>query len=52
MFEQFEVTQPKPGTVVRAQTGGLITYTKTGLVHTSKKAYGGTAEKADEDDAL
>jgi hypothetical protein len=36
---------PKPGTQVPSSTGGTITYTKTGLVHSAGKAYSGkTAE--------
>lgn len=28
---------PKPGDQVRSSTGGVITYTKTGLIHTMSK---------------
>jgi hypothetical protein len=31
----------KPGTQVKSSTGGTITYTKTGLVHSAGKAYSG-----------
>lgn len=31
------VTTPKEGDKVRSSTGGIITYTKTGLIHTMSK---------------
>ncbi len=31
----------KPGTTIPSSTGGTITYTKTGLIHTAGKAYSG-----------
>ena len=31
----------KPGTQKPSSTGGVITYTKTGLIHTAGKAYSG-----------
>lgn len=31
----------KPGTTAKSSTGGVITYTKTGLIHTAGKAYSG-----------
>jgi len=31
----------KPGTTIPSSTGGTITYTKTGLVHSAGKAYSG-----------
>lgn len=31
----------KPGTQIPSSTGGTITFTKTGLVHTAGKAYSG-----------
>lgn len=35
----------KPGTQIASSTGGTITFTKTGLIHTAGKAYSGkTAE--------
>lgn len=35
----------KPGTQIPSSTGGTITYTKTGLIHSAGKAYSGkTAE--------
>ena len=37
------MNQPKPGTTVPSSTGGVITYTKTGLRHTAGKAYSGRA---------
>ena len=45
--ELIQVPNPPAGTQIRcASTGGMITYTKTGLIHTSGKAYSGlTAEQ-------
>jgi hypothetical protein len=38
----------KPGTQIPSSTGGVITYTKTGLIHTAGKSYSGhNAEAAD-----
>lgn len=37
------MNQPKPGTTVPSSSGGVITYTKTGLRHTAGKAYSGRA---------
>ena len=31
----------KPGTTIPSSTGGTITFTKTGLIHTAGKAYSG-----------
>lgn len=31
----------KPGTQIKSSTGGTITYTKTGLIHSAGKAYSG-----------
>lgn len=31
----------KPGTQIPSSTGGVITFTKTGLIHTAGKAYSG-----------
>ena len=31
----------KPGTQIPSSTGGTITFTKTGLIHTAGKAYSG-----------
>jgi hypothetical protein len=31
----------KPGTTQPSSTGGTITYTKTGLIHSAGKAYSG-----------
>ena len=31
----------KPGTTTPSSTGGTITYTKTGLIHSAGKAYSG-----------
>jgi hypothetical protein len=31
------VVTPKEGDKVRSSTGGIITYTKTGLIHTMSK---------------
>ncbi len=31
----------KPGTQIPSSTGGMITYTKTGLIHTAGKSYSG-----------
>jgi hypothetical protein len=31
----------KAGTTVPSSTGGVITYTKTGLIHSAGKAYSG-----------
>ena len=36
----------KPGTQIPSSTGGTITFTKTGLIHSAGKAYSGkTAEQ-------
>jgi hypothetical protein len=37
----------KPGTTIPSSTGGTITYTKTGLIHTAGKAYSGKAAEAE-----
>ena len=37
----------KPGTQIPSSTGGVITYTKTGLIHTAGKAYSGKAAEAE-----
>lgn len=39
----------KVGTQIPSSTGGTITFTKTGLIHNSGKAYGGR-QSADMDD--
>jgi hypothetical protein len=31
----------KPGTSIPSSTGGIITFTKTGLIHSAGKAYSG-----------
>jgi hypothetical protein len=31
----------KPGTTIPSSTGGTITFTKTGLIHSAGKAYSG-----------
>ncbi len=31
----------KPGTTIPSSTGGVITYTKTGLIHKAGNAYSG-----------
>lgn len=31
----------KPGTTIPSSTGGTITYTKTGLIHSAGKQYSG-----------
>jgi hypothetical protein len=37
----------KPGTTIPSSTGGTITYTKTGLIHTAGKAYSGKTAEAE-----
>ena len=37
----------KAGTKVPSSTGGTITYTKTGLIHSAGKAYSGKAAEAE-----
>ena len=37
----------KPGTKIPSSTGGVITYTKTGLIHTAGKAYSGKTAEAE-----
>jgi hypothetical protein len=37
----------KPGTQQPSSTGGTITYTKTGLVHTAGKHFSGSTAEAD-----
>ena len=37
----------KPGTTIPSSTGGTITFTKTGLIHTAGKAYSGKAAEAE-----
>lgn len=37
----------KPGTQKSSSTGGTITYTKTGLVHTAGKNFSGSSTEVD-----
>lgn len=37
----------KPGTTIPSSTGGTITFTKTGLIHTAGKAYSGKTAEAE-----
>jgi len=37
----------KAGTKVPSSTGGTITYTKTGLIHSAGKAYSGKTAEAE-----
>lgn len=37
----------KPDTTIPSSTGGTITYTKTGLIHSAGKAYSGKAAEAE-----
>ena len=36
-FPIAQPTAPKQGDKIRSSTGGVITYTKTGLIHTMSK---------------
>ena len=36
------ISLPTVGTVIKSSTGGTITYTKTGLIHTCGKNYNST----------
>jgi hypothetical protein len=38
----------KPGTQIPSSTGGTITYTRTGLVHTAGSAYSGRSSESPE----
>ena len=37
----------KEGTKIASSTGGVITYTKTGLIHSAGKAYSGATAQAE-----
>jgi len=37
----------KPGTTIPSSTGGTITFTKTGLIHSAGKAYSGKTAEAE-----
>ena len=37
----------KAGTKIASSTGGTITYTKTGLIHSAGKAYSGATAQAE-----
>ena len=37
----------KPGTQIPSSTGGVITFTKTGLIHTAGKSYSGKTAEAE-----
>ena len=41
-------TRPAPGTQTSSSTGGTITYTQTGLIHTAGKNFSGRAAEQDE----
>ncbi len=38
----------KPGTQIPSSTGGMITYTRTGLVHTAGSVYSGRSAESTE----
>lgn len=51
-MQQQQVEQPKVGSKVPSSSGGWITYTSTGLVHTAGKRYKPSKKQAEDNEGL